>query len=118
MKYDHLKTKLEEERTRLESELSGLATRSPHGEGEWDIKNPNLNPMPADKGEMADLEDEREIRAGIGSELEKRLKEVNAALKKFDGGIYGKCEGGGEEISIERLEANPAAGSCIKHEGQ
>ena len=37
----------------------------------------------------------------------KLLREIDSALKKFDDGSYGMCEGTGEPIERRRLEARP-----------
>ncbi|WCR58550.1 TraR/DksA family transcriptional regulator [Wolbachia endosymbiont of Ctenocephalides felis wCfeJ] len=56
-----------------------------------------------------------------GSEkLIKRRKErkekIKEALEKIKLGIYGYCEGTGEEIGVERLKANPLAIYCIEEQ--
>jgi len=43
-----------------------------------------------------------------------RLAELNEALLKIKGGIYGLCEECDEEISIKRLEICPEARCCIR----
>lgn len=42
------------------------------------------------------------------------LEKVEAALAKADNGTYGVCEGCGEHIPLERLEAMPSAALCIQ----
>lgn len=44
--------------------------------------------------------------------LERRLKDIEAALERMDADKYGVCEKCGEEIEPARLEANPAARLC------
>lgn len=66
----------------------------------------------------------REEEANEASELENRLamekrvleqlSEVENALTKFDKGDYGICEGCGEPINPERLEAIPQSKLCLK----
>ncbi|MDD9331719.1 MAG: TraR/DksA C4-type zinc finger protein [Wolbachia sp.] len=56
-----------------------------------------------------------------GSEkLIKRRKErkekIKEALEKIKLGTYGYCDGTGEEIGVERLEANPLAIYCIEEQ--
>ena len=63
----------------------------------------------ADKlGELGD-------NKGILDSLEKQLMDINSALEKIRKGTYGICEVSGEPIERERLEANPAARTSIKH---
>jgi DnaK suppressor protein len=42
-----------------------------------------------------------------------RLLEIEAALRRLEAGTYGVCEVCGEPISAARLEARPAARTCI-----
>ena len=49
------------------------------------------------------------------NELEARLHNVQLALKKIEDGTYGTCENGGGDIALDRLNANPAARTCITH---
>ena len=44
---------------------------------------------------------------------EHHLEEIDAAFKRLDAGTYGTCLVCGSAISQERLEARPAAGTCI-----
>jgi DnaK suppressor protein len=41
------------------------------------------------------------------------IGKIDAALQKIKDGEYGLCEGCGEEIGIQRLEARPVAELCI-----
>jgi RNA polymerase-binding transcription factor DksA len=40
-------------------------------------------------------------------------REVAQALARIERGTYGKCEGCGQDIPIERLEALPTASLCV-----
>lgn len=44
---------------------------------------------------------------------EQRLKEVEQALERVDGGTYGYCTVCGSDIPLERLRALPATASCV-----
>jgi len=44
-----------------------------------------------------------------------QLNLVEKALEKIANNTYGKCDVCGEEIPEDRLEANPAALTCIEH---
>jgi DnaK suppressor protein len=41
------------------------------------------------------------------------LTKIDGALAKIEDGVYGECEGCGEEIGLKRLEARPVAELCI-----
>jgi RNA polymerase-binding transcription factor DksA len=53
-----------------------------------------------------------EVDAIVGS-LREALLEVDAALVKLEAGTYGQCETCGEDIAEARLDAMPAARSCM-----
>jgi RNA polymerase-binding protein DksA len=46
------------------------------------------------------------------------LREVEAALERFDMGSYGLCEECGGEIPFERLKAQPTARRDIEHQAR
>ena len=57
---------------------------------------------------------EREKNAVLISVLERKLKDIDAALRSIDKGRYGICERCGEEIGVGRLEIKPDATLCVK----
>ena len=59
--------------------------------------------------------DEFEENTALVKRLEIRYNEVKNALARIESGTFGTCEISGEEIEHERLEANPAARTCIAH---
>jgi len=117
MKIDtnHFKEKLAEEEKVLEEELSHIGKVNPNNPKDWEATAPDLNLLKADKNEMSDNFEEFENRVAIEIELEDRLKDIKLALKKIEDGSYGKCETDGKDIEKARLEANPAARTCIEH---
>ena len=52
------------------------------------------------------------VNVALVEELEKRYKEIRAAIQRMDEGKYGATEKG-EPIDIDRLRANPAATTNI-----
>ncbi|WP_253299880.1 TraR/DksA family transcriptional regulator [Wolbachia endosymbiont of Chironomus riparius] len=58
-------------------------------------------------------DDENEKLIGRRKEKGEKIRE---ALEKIKLGTYGYCEGTGEEIGLERLEANPLAIYCIEEQ--
>src|SRR5262249_51819115 len=111
--FEHFKTKLLEEKKELESELGGIGKKNSNGE--WEATSGNLEVDTADENEMADKFEELDDNQGIISKLESQLNDVNAALDRIQKGTYGLCETCGKPIEKERLEANPAARTSIKH---
>ena len=69
----------------------------------------------ADPIDAADNIEELSINVPMVAELEKRRKDIDDALEKIEDAGYGTCETCGELIPFDRLEADPAARTCIKH---
>lgn len=110
-----LKAKLLEEKARIENEMKGVAHRNPEIVGDWEPSAPDLNIPTADINDTADAISAFENNAAIEVELEARLVEIDSALARMEAGTYGKCRLCGMDIEPARLEANPAASTCIAH---
>ncbi len=111
----YFKEKLEKEKDNLQDELSTIARKNPDRPGDWDATSGDIEVDNADENEVADKMEELEENNLIVEQLEQQLKDIDIALAKIDKGIYGVCEVSGEMIEKDRLEANPAAKTCIKH---
>jgi RNA polymerase-binding transcription factor DksA len=57
---------------------------------------------------------ERQMVAALLSEARHGVGELDAAIERVDAGTYGRCARCGGEISTERLDALPAAATCIR----
>ena len=87
------------ERERLSNELAAMGVdRASYDEGF------------ADSGQVT--AERGEVEALVGT-LRDTLNDIDAALAKFDNGTYGRCEVCGGPIAEARLEAMPAARTCI-----
>ena len=114
---DEFKKKLEAEKQTLVTELSRYGTFSSET-GEWEAV-PNQDDLSEpDENDAADRFEDFEERTAMVATLETRYKEITDALAKMEKGKYGICEIGGEEIELERLEANPGARTCMAHINQ
>lgn len=118
----HLKqTELEELRGALEAEKDSLEEDlASHGRmqsdtGDWQGAAVGFRGEEADPIDAADQIEEFVTNVPLVEELETRHKDVEDALEKMDAGTYGACEECGESIPQERLEANPAARTCVAH---
>lgn len=106
--------RLQEEKEKLENELSRIGRRNPHNAGDFEA-------IPEDTGQEADSVDRAELleayaeNVAILHELELRYTDVTDALIRIEKGTYGTCEVGGERIEKERLDADPAARTCKAH---
>ncbi|MBI5369910.1 TraR/DksA C4-type zinc finger protein [Candidatus Uhrbacteria bacterium] len=109
---EKMKTTLEEEKNRLTTELSKFAHRNPKAkETEFETDFQNIGDKEDENAsEVASFSD----NLSLEEELEKALRDVESALKMFDGGTYGTCKYCGQEIDERRLEARPTSTSCIQ----
>jgi len=112
---NHFKNLLEKEKETLESELKSIGRVNPDNPKDWQATPQKMDILKADENEVADSIERFEENTAILKQLEIRINEVKGALERIKNNTYGKCEVGGEEIEKERLEANPAATTCIKH---
>jgi len=115
METNKYKIILEAEKEKLLKELATVGQKNPSNLADWEAKPTNLDSDSADENEVADTIEEFEENSGILKQLEIQLNDVEHALKGIEDGTYGKCEVCGEDIPEERLEANPAATTCIQH---
>jgi RNA polymerase-binding transcription factor DksA len=113
MKTEHFRKKLEAEKVKLESEMGTVGRKNPAVPNDWEA-------MPSEIGAEADLADQadvvmsRENNSAILADLEARYDTVLEALARIEKKTYGKCEVCGENIEEARLEADPAATTCMK----
>ena len=56
---------------------------------------------------------ERSQIGALVTQVRRHVAEVDAALVRLDHGTYGVCEGCGGSVGAARLEALPAARTCI-----
>ncbi len=112
---DHFKQKLEAELAILEGELKSIGARNPANPVDWEAKATPMNELASDPNEVADTIEEFETNSAQLRQLEIRYNEVKAALEQIQNGTYGSCQVCGKPIEPERLEANPAATTCIAH---
>lgn len=112
---NHFRKKLEEERLRVEGELKTIARIAPDNPKDWQTVPPDLNTQESEASEMADKFEEMGNRAAREVELETRLNEINEAVGRIEKGTYGFCAVDQKPIDPKRLEANPAAKTCVEH---
>lgn len=98
-----LKRRLEEERRQLLAKLAQLDSKA-YSFGEWD----------KDEIDVAASILTRESELWRVSDLQRRLRLTDDALRRIDQGTYGRCERCGEEIDPARLEILPYTTLCVK----
>ncbi|MEI6528369.1 MAG: TraR/DksA C4-type zinc finger protein [bacterium] len=109
------KTILEAEKARLTEELESIGKRNSASQFGWEAVETDLDSDSADENEVADEIEDFGENKGIVEKLAPQLVDVEKALDKISEGTYGKCDACGEEIPEARLEANPAATTCMAH---
>lgn len=114
-----LKNSLQEEHDKIVGELRSVATKDPKMAGDWDAKYPQFEMQEygshARLDEEADEVEEYETRLAAEHGLESRLLEITKAQERMEKGTYGICARCRNEISLERMRANPAAEFCTTH---
>ncbi len=118
---NNLKLRLEEEKKKLETELEKIGVKS--SKTGWDAAydksegDESILETEADPNDVADnLEELQEREDLVHGPLGMRLQEVNLALKAMSENKYGLCINGlDHNIEEARLQANPAASTCLKH---
>ncbi|HUY05478.1 MAG TPA: TraR/DksA C4-type zinc finger protein [Candidatus Paceibacterota bacterium] len=114
MNTEHFAKRLEEEKMKLESEMGDIGRKNPAVPGDWE-------PLQSETGTEADLADQadvvvnRDTTSAIFADLEARYDTVLAALARIEKGTYGVCDVCGGAIEEARLEADPAATTCVAH---
>jgi len=68
----------------------------------------------SDDGDLADVACRDSLQAANLNRHRARLRAIEEALLRIDGGTYGTCEDCGEEISVGRLNAVPFALRCVE----
>ncbi|MDD4989085.1 MAG: TraR/DksA C4-type zinc finger protein [Candidatus Pacebacteria bacterium] len=109
------KKALEKELGILEAELKTVGRKNPDNPKDWQPTPSDLNTLQSDEEEVAENIEVFEENTAILKELEIRYNEVKAALKRIADNTFGKCTVCGEPIEEKKLEANPAATTCMKH---
>ena len=107
--------KLESEKKRLEEELNKVAHRNPEVKGDWMPNLNEVNTMSGDESDQAEAYATLENNSALEDSLEEGLNRVDHAIKKIETGSYGICEVCKMPIDEKRLEAFPAATTCLKH---
>lgn len=110
--------KLKEELGTLTEELSSAGIENPDRAGDWDAKPDTMDVLPADENEVADQLESYQENRSVVDQLEKRYRQVAAALERIKDGTYGICKISGKPIEPERLEANPAAETSIAYKDE
>jgi len=110
---EDIKTELEQEKARLELELTDIGKINSVDHHDWTGNAGDYEVGTADKNILADAIEEATTNDGITDELEIRLMNVNKAIERMNKEGIGKCEKCGNVIPAARLKANAAATTCV-----
>ncbi len=111
----YFKKKLEAEKKRLETDLKSVAHINPDNPKDWEASSGEVDINASDSADIADNIESYEANMSVLKPLEAQYNDVKLALDKIEKGTYGICEVSGESIEKERLEAYPAARTCLAH---
>lgn len=112
MNTELFRKRLEEEKARLEEEMEGVGRKNPLVPNDYE-PIPTETGTEADPADQAGLIESHEENVRLLADLEARYDEVLEALRRIAKGTYGVCRVCGKPIEKERLEADPAATTCI-----
>ncbi|PIS42421.1 MAG: hypothetical protein COT24_03555 [Candidatus Kerfeldbacteria bacterium CG08_land_8_20_14_0_20_40_16] len=105
-----MEAKLKEQQKNLRKDLASFAEKNVHKKDDYNTRFPNYGNKDEENAvEVADFQD----NLSLENDLEKNLAEVGKALERIKIGTYGKCEKCGKKMGRERLEAFPAAITCV-----
>jgi len=110
-----LKERLERELATLELELVDIGFLHPVKSEAWAERQADLSEDSEDRNILADKFEEATTDQGIGTELVVRYKGIQAALDRIARGTFGVCTVCNKPIPQARLDANPAADTCVTH---
>jgi len=105
--FNLLRSRLESEQKRLTEQLEQLEASNRSTE-----ERREGSPF-GKREEEANETQELEKQLALEKRVKDQLAKVEHALNKFEEGAYGLCEGCGQPIDPERLEALPQARRCM-----
>lgn len=108
--YGKLKERLTDERARIVEELSAMGA-DPEESGIEISSDDGFADSAASTAEKAEL-------LALVERLRETLADLDDALERIEAGSYGICDGCGEHIPLERLEARPQARLCMSCQEQ
>lgn len=95
------------EKAKLESELGQITAELEHLR---ELMQAEVDVEP-DEGDAEIFE--REKNAALIAVLERKVQDIESALRSIEKGQYGMCERCGKPIETERLEVKPDATLCL-----
>jgi RNA polymerase-binding protein DksA len=106
---ERFRKRLLAERSRAQGALDYLHDENP-GSMEDELQQ---GPSDNHPGDLATITLDREIDYTLEENEERVIAAIDAALQRIEDGTYGNCQGCGQPIAAERLEAVPWTTQCI-----
>lgn len=107
---EEFKTRLLEEKQRIEKTLSPTESGKEKTEREYETK---FSEIDRDEEENADEMEMYESTLAADEAMKEELEKIGKALSAIETGTYGICEKCQKEIPVERLRAYPQADTCL-----
>ena len=107
------KTQLRAIREELVDERAGLLSQVEDLDAVADVNNWRDGGFDDDPADSGSASFERETAQSLSRHARGLLSEIDDALRRIDAGTFGVCEGCGEQIDPERLDAIPYARLCM-----
>ncbi|MEJ2885624.1 TraR/DksA C4-type zinc finger protein [Actinomycetospora aeridis] len=109
MNAEQARTRLTEERERLEELGRSVAAEDP------DPSDEDIGLRGRREADVATEVETRMEDRGMADDVARQIGEIDAALARVDDGSWGTCTVCGKAIDDERLEALPQAATCRDH---
>jgi RNA polymerase-binding transcription factor DksA len=116
MDQQQARTRLEEERGRLNRVLDGLRA-DPETESDA-VAVGELSTYDQHPGEVGTEVFEHEKNQSLLEQVQAELAEVEEAFRRLEAGTYGVCQACRRPIAPERLEAMPATRFCVEDQAK
>jgi RNA polymerase-binding protein DksA len=107
---ESFRTRLLDERKRVVDAIENIHNENP---GSISDETEELTFQDNHLGDVATATFDREMASSLEENSNHVLSEIDAALTRIENGHFGTCEGCGNPIGLERLEALPWATLCI-----
>jgi len=101
--FDKIKQQLQSLRDEYTRRIDAIEVETHHKE----------EPVEKDFAEQATQSENDDVLAALDDEAQHMVMQIDAALSRIDKGGYGICEGCGEPIPENRLQAAPFVTMCI-----
>ena len=105
-----IQSKLLQEKTNLEKELSEIARKNPHNPEDYQaVFEEYGDDLSENVSEVAKFD----LNLSLEQTLEKALRDVNNTLESIEKGGYGICKYCNQPIDKARLLARPTSSACV-----